>query len=518
MSSLDTTVRSADAVLAARPRAITVAILAMGGEGGGVLADWIVDLAEHSGYSAQTTSVPGVAQRTGATIYYVEIFPDALAKTAGKEPVFALMPVPGEVDIVIASELMEAGRAVQRGLVTPDRTTLIASMHRVYSMTEKTAADDGRVSTQKLLQGCAQAAKKSVECDFARIALDQHSVISAALFGALAGTGALPFRKEQFEEAIRRGGVGVAASLAAFTAGLHAASNTHLHSLHDATASPANLAGVGAKLEPLAARVKSQFPALSHDILLAAIVRLADYQDERYAREYLDRLDNLRALDEQCGDGTCSLLREAARYLALWMSYEDAIRVADLKIRPARFTRVQRESQTAPRQILQVHEFLYPRVEEIADVLPKRLGRWLRSDGWPRRFLARLTERGRVVQTTSLRGFLQLYLLAGLRRRRPGSLRFSEEQERIAIWLARLQELAPRNYALACEVAQFPRVLRGYGDTYARGRKNFDAMMAALPKLAQKTDAQLRLKKLRAAALADESGQRLEAALQETAT
>ena len=50
----------------------------------------------------------------------------------------ALMPVPGELDIVIASELMEAGRAIQRGLVTPDRTTLIASTHRVYSMTERT--------------------------------------------------------------------------------------------------------------------------------------------------------------------------------------------------------------------------------------------------------------------------------------------------------------------------------------------------------------------------------------------
>src|SRR5579862_1179209 len=91
----------------AAPKIITVAILAMGGEGGGVLADWIVDLAEHCGYSAQTTSVPGVAQRTGSTVYYVELFPVAAAQAAGKEPVLALMPIPGEVDIVLASELME---------------------------------------------------------------------------------------------------------------------------------------------------------------------------------------------------------------------------------------------------------------------------------------------------------------------------------------------------------------------------------------------------------------------------
>src|SRR3989442_10524591 len=98
------------------PRATTIAIVAMGGEGGGVLADWIVDLAEHAGYLAQTTSVPGVAQRTGSTVYYIEIFPKGAA--ANKAPILALMPVPGELDIVLASELMEAGRAIQRGMVT----------------------------------------------------------------------------------------------------------------------------------------------------------------------------------------------------------------------------------------------------------------------------------------------------------------------------------------------------------------------------------------------------------------
>src|SRR6476620_3038782 len=133
------------------PQPIKIAIMAMGGEGGGVLADWIVDLAEHNGWLAQATSVPGVAQRTGATIYYVELFPAAAAGVAGTEPVLAWMPMPGDVDIVLASELMEAARAVQRGLVTADRTTLIASTHRVWSITEKTALGDGRVSAAALV-------------------------------------------------------------------------------------------------------------------------------------------------------------------------------------------------------------------------------------------------------------------------------------------------------------------------------------------------------------------------------
>jgi indolepyruvate ferredoxin oxidoreductase beta subunit len=50
-------------------RPITVLICALGGEGGGVLAEWLVETATHSGYVAQSTSIPGVAQRTGATTY-----------------------------------------------------------------------------------------------------------------------------------------------------------------------------------------------------------------------------------------------------------------------------------------------------------------------------------------------------------------------------------------------------------------------------------------------------------------
>jgi len=508
------TIDQLTSLTAPRPRAISIAILAMGGEGGGVLADWIVDLVEHSGYCVQTTSVPGVAQRTGATIYYVEIFPDAFVRATGKEPVLALMPFPGEVDIVIASELMEAGRAVQRGLITPERTTLIASTHRVYSMTEKTAPNDGRVDAEKLMQGCTVAAKQCVLRDFARIASQQRSVISAVLFGALAATSALPFQKAEFEDAIRRGGVGVDSSLSAFAAGYDAAAKAPA-SLPSSTAANAKAPAVGPKLRQLATRVTEAFPLPAHEILLAAIVRLADYQDQHYAADYLDRLEKLRDLDLQFGDASCSLLQEAARYLALWMTYEDAVRVADLKIRRKRFDTVTQDAQANSSQLLQIHEFLYPGVEEITDILPARMGRWLHDSGGPRRLLARLTERGRVVQTTSLRGFLQLYFLAGLRRWRRGSLRFVEEQKKIADWLARLEDLARTNYALAREVAEFPRVLRGYGETHARGKENFAAMMLALPTLSQRVDAPARLRNLLEAALADETGRQLRSALQE---
>jgi len=493
-------------------RAITVAVLAMGGEGGGVLADWIVDLAEHCGFLAQTTSVPGVAQRTGSTIYYIEMFPEAAARAAGKDPVMALMPVPGEVDVVIASELMEAGRAITRGLVTPDRTTLIASTNRVYSMTEKIAMGDGRVDASSFMQAGKKAAKVFIHQDFAQLAEDNSSVISATLFGALAGSGTLPFDRKAFEDAIERSGVAVKSSLSAFAAGISAAKEPTepVTGLAEPVAPKP-----GPALAALAARVSTSFPTASHAILLAGMQRLADYQDVSYAGEYLDRLEPVKELDRQHGSGDYPLLSETARYLALWMSYEDAIRVADLKTRRTRFERVEREVRAGSEQLLLINEFLYPRIEEFADVMPAALGAWLLRTGWAKNMVNRLTGKGKVLQTTSLSGFLQLYAVAGLRRRRRGTLRFRRETQRINEWLTQVQELAPENYALALEVAECPRLVKGYGDTHLLGSRNFESLMRAVPTLRRTQNAATRLKNLREAALADDTGQKLTDALRE---
>ena len=202
-----------------RLRPITMAILAMGGEGGGVLSDWIVAVAEKNGYYAQSTSVPGVAQRTGATVYYVELFPKFSGSERHSEPVLSTMPTPGEVDIVVASELMEAGRSIQRGFSTPDRTTLIASTSRTYAMPERTAMGDGRIDSGRLIEAALASSKRFIRGDFAKIAQDTGSVISAVLLGAIAGAGVLPFTREQFEEAIRASGKGVEPSLLAFAEG-----------------------------------------------------------------------------------------------------------------------------------------------------------------------------------------------------------------------------------------------------------------------------------------------------------
>ncbi len=492
-------------------RAITIAILAMGGEGGGVLADWIVDMAEQNGYLAQTTSVPGVAQRTGTTIYYVELFPESEVSAAGKDPVLALMPVPGEVDVVIASELMEAARAVQRGLVTPDRTALIASTHRVYSMTEKTAIGDGRVNAAQMLDSAKAGAKIFVHDDFARIASESNSVMSSVLFGALAGANILPFGRVQFEKAIQDGGVGVAASLNAFAAGYKAATGS---------AGPQEVTvrtKTGWRLRELAERIESQFPSTCHEILRAGIERLADYQDVNYAAEYLDMLVPIATAEAQSRRKDAALLSETARYLALWMSYEDAGRVADLKVRRTRFERVNQESRATGKQLVQINEFLYPRSEEIADILPAALGRSLMNAKWMQHVIERYARGGQIVQTTSLRGFLKLYVMAEFRRCRRSSLRFQREHSAIHTWLALLPTIAADDYALAVEVAECPRLLKGYGDTHTRGERSYNLVINALKALRGRQDAAQQLRTLREAALADDTGEKLKSVMQRVA-
>ena len=177
---------------------IKIAIMAVGGQGGGVLTSWIEALGRAKGYEFQATSVAGVSQRTGATIYYIEML-----LASDRQPIFALAPSEGDVDILIAAEMMEVGRSIMRGFVTPDRTVLIGSSHRALAVSEKTVPGDGLANSQEVRDAAQQSAKKLILADMEKVAVQENSVISASLFGSLAATWALPFDREDYEAAIR---------------------------------------------------------------------------------------------------------------------------------------------------------------------------------------------------------------------------------------------------------------------------------------------------------------------------
>lgn len=482
---------------------IKIAVLAMGGEGGGVLADWIVSLGEHNNYIAQTTSVPGVAQRTGATIYYIELYPKSAVPT-GMMPVLALMPMPGDVDVVLASELMEAGRAVQRGLVSPNQTTLITSSHRVYSINEKSALGDGRVDSETLVKHTQLKSKQYIKFDMAKVAEQTGSVISAVLFGALAASGAVPFNKQQFEETIERGGVGVKASLRAFNKAFEITTTQKFDDERvESSFNIDALAPKQAEITALLTQIKQSVPALAQEVTVEGIRRLIDYQSIQYAALYLRRLIDAKI-------ETPVLYKELARYLALWMSYEDAIRVADLKTRASRFERVKKEVLLEKEQLLDINEYMHPRVEEISEILPwQSIAKWLLNPkSLGHAIVKKFTTEGKVVKTTSVRGFLLLYCLSKLKKSRHKSLRYQLEQDRIKKWLTIVETVAQQDVGLALEIVQLQRLVKGYGDTHVNGIRNFNTIISVLEQHREKISAQ-HIAQLREAALADEEGKQL---------
>lgn len=482
----------------------------MGGQGGGVLSDWIVSVAEASGYLAQSTSVPGVAQRTGTTIYYVELFPEEAARKAGRDPVLSLMPSPGDVDIMISAELLEAGRAIQRGLVTPNRTTLITSTHRVYAIVEKQEMGNGILDGSKVLEVGKQAAKKFIYFDMQMLAELHNSVISSTLLGALAASEALPFDRASFEDAIRKGGVGVEASLAAFGAAYDKARRGS-EAPRITRATPAIPDPRDALLKQLLANVENDFPEVTHFMVVESLRRCADYQDPAYAKQFLEMLKPILAADKKHGGESRQyvLTSETARYLALWMTYHDTIRVADYKIRATRFERFRKEVRAADDQIVDVREFMHPRIEEICDVMPAWLGRLILRYKWLQLPFIPFVDKDREVRTTTVMGFLLLWCMARLRFMRRVSLRYQIEMQRIHAWLGQILETVPENYALAVEISRCQRLIKGYSDTHARGQGNFEKVMEVIARLGGKTAPADVVRRLRNAALADEEGNKL---------
>ena len=517
---------------------LRILICALGGEGGGVLVNWIVAAARAAGYGVQATSVPGVAQRTGSTSYYVEI------AEGGAAPVFSLVPMPGRVDVVLASELVEAARVMEGGFVSPGLTTLIASTSRVYSTAEKIAMGDGRFDEEAIRTAAGALAKSVHLLDLQALATQHGTFVSATLFGALAGSGALPWSVET-----SRGVLGTGSSAEASLKGMEAAmaavgtdrggmgeggadeddgGTGESEAESGAPLPDALLRGMpGAEsteglpgtegAEGLSGTDGTEgLPASLAEVIGYGRARVLDFQDERYAALYSERVGTLLAGADLRDPQALHAVTEASRRLALWMAYEDVARVADLKTRHERFRRIRSESRMQPDQILHVTEYLKPRAEEVADVMPVGIGKRIMARAEAGKGLP-LLGRGINVRSNGVPGYWMLRFVASLKRIRRRSLRYHREQQSIEEWLRAFTAALPASAAFACALADLPRLRKGYSDTMQRGLAAWSGIMEAIvrPALSSGTTADHadRLRKAVAAAMADERHAALDALL-----
>ena len=476
---------------------VCILIAALGGEGGGVLKDWVVHTAHAAGYPVQATSIPGVAQRTGATTYYVEVFPVTHAALGGRKPVLCLSPTAGQVDFFVGSELMEAARQMQAGLVT-GRTTFVASTHRVYTTAEKMAMGDGRFDSDLAIDTARKVAKRAILFNMETETQQAGTVISAVMFGALMGAmqDALALPCALAEAAIKVGGKGAEASLRGFAAGFaQAAPEGETSRNGSQSASSATALATASANAP------------QHDFLGLGEQRCRDYLDAVYAQFYLDRLAPVRARQHDM------LTQETARYLALWMCYEDVARVADLKSRLNRFDGIRSDAAAKADQPIKVVEFFKPGYGEIADQLPPALANPIRAYAKKRGKVA-IFENGVHVESTAFTGYAKLRALAFMGRFRRTSSRFALEQAQIERWLAAIAK-APSN-ELALEIVLTARLIKGYSDTHQRGKENFLRILETLVEGGEYS-VETRTACIRAAreaALADPEGRTLDGSLQ----
>jgi indolepyruvate ferredoxin oxidoreductase, beta subunit len=532
---------------------ISLLICALGGEGGGVLTEWIIATAQHAGYAAQSTSIPGVAQRTGATTYYVEVFPTPIAQLGGKRPVFSLNPVPGALDALVSSELLETTRQIGNGMATTERTRVITSSARTFTTMERMQLADGRIDSARLL-GVVQAHSRAHDVfDMGQVAREAGTIVSAVMLGAVAGSGLFPFKRADYETVVSEGGGTSAASLRGFAkafelvntasvnadspgieasgmqSGQQAANQGAVPAAQNAvpSASAAQLAMVTQALQntglltPVSKGLRPDlahtFPPPVHEMLALGHARMLEYQGAAYAQLYVDRLSQVLQA-EQTADPAAThhydTTREMARWLALWMAFDDIVRVADLKSRASRWQRVVGEVKAKDDDLLKVYDHFKPGVPEFAALLPASLAHKLTA--WDRR----RTLKGKTpwalplkVGTHSIIGMLSLRTLASLKWLRVRGSRYATEQGMIEQWLQGVVQATQRHWRLGHEIALCGRLIKGYGSTNERGKDN---LLHVLQHLAQGEDAQqaaIAVQAARTAALADDAGKALDSAL-----
>jgi indolepyruvate ferredoxin oxidoreductase beta subunit len=364
--------------------------------------------------------------------------------------------------MVVASEMLEAGRAISMGFVTTERTLLLSSTSRVYLTVEKMQMADGRYDSERLIKAIEQNCKEHLLFDMEAAAKGAGAIVNSVMLGAIAGSGRLPIPHEAFEAAIRADGKAVESNLKGFRAGLAATRDQLPVAIRRSDKRPARptLASLEAEASAL--------PEAARAIAIEGVRRLVAYQGSRLCAALS------RPPAAGPGSGPAARRDRAASRGAHVVRGRHPC--AEAKIAPERFRRIEGEIN-AKDQPYVITEFLKPGIEELCQVLPPRLARAIVGYAERRGWLGKVYF-AMELKTTTVWGYLRFWALAKLKRFRPKSWRFAEEQTAIEAWLARVVAAAKLSPDLALEIAECARLIKGYGDTWKRGASNYATIEA----------------------------------------
>jgi hypothetical protein len=208
----------------------------------------------------------------------------------------------------------------------------------------------------------------------------------------------------------------------------------------------------------------SAVPVVSDGIHL-----LMDYQGSSYAQLYVDRVRRFvgrQGVDE-------AMLGEIARLMALRMSYEDPIRIAQLKLAEYETAAGDPRRQSAD----DVRKF---RLDELIGVLPAAVAEpvldLLEKMAWTHKAVSiRFSAKSRW-------GIRRLKIEAGLRRWRLFSVRYAGERAWVERWLHMISRSLEKQPAAASAMVQSATMIQGHGAPYRHGLADWHAIIDGLAK------------------------------------
>jgi hypothetical protein len=199
------------------------------------------------------------------------------------------------------------------------------------------------------------------------------------------------------------------------------------------------------------------------------IERLIDYQGAGYAQLYVDRLKRFigrRGVDD-------ALFGDIARLLAMRMSYDDPIRIAQTKLAELDAGAAKATTRTAD----DIKKF---RWDELVEALPAAVADpvlgvldWM---GWRHRPVSiGFSTAGRF-------GIRRLKIEAGLRRWRLFSVRYGSERAWVERWLHMIDRALNKQPRAAAEIVQTATIIHDYGDVYRQGLADWHLIIDGLAK------------------------------------
>jgi hypothetical protein len=196
---------------------------------------------------------------------------------------------------------------------------------------------------------------------------------------------------------------------------------------------------------------------------------LIDYQGSSYAQLYVDRLQRFvgrAGVDD-------AMFGEIARLMALRMSYEDPIRIAQLKL-------AEHGMAAGGPPVRSADDIGKFRLDELIGALPAIVAEpvldvleWL---GWMHLPVSiRFSTKNRW-------GIRRLKIEAGLRRWRRFSVRYGKERMWVERWLHMIGRSLEKQPRAASAIVQTATMIRGYGDVYRQGLADWHAIIDGLAK------------------------------------